>query len=90
MATAKKDPAPETPAAPDAKDPAPETPAAPDTPVTMADVAAIQGIAVAPDASTVVEVAAKDVFISEGMRNDLDIHGWAIDPNSGRKVVRES
>lgn len=56
-------------------------------PVTMADVAAINGIGLAPDASRVAEVGPQDVFISEGMRNDLELNGWTIDPTTGRKVV---
>jgi hypothetical protein len=59
-------------------------------PVTMADVAALNGIGAAPDASRVESVKAKDVFVSEGMRNDLELHGWAIDPATGRKVVKAS
>lgn len=59
--------------------------------VKMADVASLQGIQVAPDASVVTTVARGDVpFISEGMRFDLDQQGWAIDPMTGRKVVRNT
>jgi hypothetical protein len=57
--------------------------------VTLADVAAIQGVQIAPDASVVVEVAEDEVpFVSAGMANDLEIYGHATDPMTGRKVVR--
>lgn len=58
--------------------------------VSLADVASLQGIQVAPDASTVRVVSeANAPYISEGMRNDLEMHGYAIDPNTGKKVVRK-
>lgn len=57
-------------------------------PVTMADVAALNGIQVAPDAS-VPDATEKPPFISAGMQSDLDQVGWAIDPNTGRKIVKE-
>lgn len=68
------------------------TPAIEDgTPVTMADVAALNGIGLAPDTSDVrtVQVGADDApFISAGMASDLEQQGWALDPVTGRKVVR--
>jgi hypothetical protein len=76
-----------------------EPPAEPDastlddhTPVTMADVAALNGIGLAPDRSDARVVTLDedgDVFISAGMANDLEQHGWAIDPITGRKIVRK-
>jgi hypothetical protein len=63
-----------------------------ETPVTMADVAALNGIGLAPDESDA-RVAPLtedgDVFISAGMQSDLEQQGWALDPTTGRKVVRE-
>lgn len=61
----------------------------PDAPVSMGDVAALNGVSVAPDASTVDTVKAEDVFISEGMRNDLEHYGWAVDPVTGKKITKE-
>lgn len=62
------------------------------TSVTMADVAALHGIGLAPDRSEVRVVAVGDEdapFISAGMASDLEQQGWALDPATGRKVVRE-
>lgn len=63
-----------------------------ETAVTMADVAALNGIGLAPDESDA-RVAplteGGDVFISAGMQSDLEQQGWALDPTTGRKVVRE-
>ncbi len=59
-------------------------------PITMADVASLQGIGLAPDASTVREVGAGDVpFISAGMASDLEQQGWTIDPATGKKITKE-
>lgn len=59
-------------------------------PVTMADVAAINGIGLAPDASPDVTVSPEDVpFISAGMASDLEQQGWTLDPLTGRKITRE-
>lgn len=61
----------------------------PDKPVTMRDVASLNGIGLAPDASRVREVKAEDVeFMSEGTRTDLELYGFAIDPATGRKIVK--
>jgi hypothetical protein len=57
--------------------------------VTIGDVAALNGIGLAPDVSIVDTAAEADVFVSEGMRNDLEHYGWAVDPNTGRKVVKD-
>jgi hypothetical protein len=69
------------------------TPAIEDkTSVTMADVAALNGIGLAPDRSEVRVVAVGDddaPFISAGMQSDLEQQGWALDPTTGRKVVRK-
>lgn len=57
--------------------------------VTMGDVAALNGIGVAPDASRVETVNASDLpFMSAGMASDLEHYGWAVDPLTGRKVVK--
>jgi len=59
--------------------------------VKLADVAALQGVQVAPDASTVRTVAVGDLpFVSEGMRNEIEQYGFAIDPMTGRKVVKSA
>lgn len=60
-----------------------------DKAVTMADVAALNGIGLAPDESDTRTVTSGKVFISAGMASDLEQHGWAVDPNTGRKVERE-
>lgn len=60
-----------------------------DKPVTMADVAALHGIGLAPDESVTRTVRSGEVFISAGMASDLEQQGWAVDPNTGRKVERE-
>jgi len=61
----------------------------PDKPVTMRDVASLNGIGLAPDASRAREVKAEDVeFMSEGTRTDLELYGFAIDPATGRKIVK--
>lgn len=80
---------PPDPDAPTASAP-PEDPSTLDesTPVTMADVAALNGIQVAPDTSQP-DATEKPVFISAGMQSDLDQQGWTIDPNTGRKIVKE-
>ena len=61
------------------------------TAVTMADVAALNGIGLAPDASTVriVDVQAERPFISAGMASDLEYQGWTNDPLTGRLIQRE-
>lgn len=62
----------------------------PERPVTMRDVASLNGIGIAPDVSRVREVKAEDVeFMSEGTRSDLDLYGFAIDPATGRKIVKD-
>lgn len=62
----------------------------PDKAVTMADVAALNGIGLAPDASRVNEVRASEVsFISEGVRQDLEMYGHAVDPATGRRIIRD-
>lgn len=61
------------------------------TAVTMADVAALNGIGLAPDSSPVRVVAVDEEgapFISAGMASDLEQQGWALDPVTGRRVVR--
>jgi len=61
----------------------------PDKAVTMADVAALNGVGVAPDASRVRTVKASEVpFLSEGLRTDLEHQGWALDPLTGNKIVK--
>jgi len=61
----------------------------PERPVTMRDVASLNGIGIAPDVSRVREVKAEDVeFMSEGMRTDLQLYGHAIDPATGNKIVK--
>lgn len=69
------------------------TPAIEDkTAVTMADVAALQGIGLAPDASEVRVVAVDEgdaPFISAGMASDLEQQGWTLDPTTGRRIERE-
>lgn len=58
--------------------------------VTMADVAALNGIGLAPDESADRPMPVGEVvFISAGMASDLEQRGWAVDPNTGRKVERE-
>jgi hypothetical protein len=32
---------------------------------------------------------AADVFVSEGMRNDIEAQGWAVDPNTGIRVTKD-
>lgn len=58
--------------------------------MTMADVAALNGIGLAPDVSVVVVVRpdAEDVFISEGQRVDMEEQGWTLDPLTGRKITK--
>lgn len=61
----------------------------PDKAVTMGDVAALNGVGVAPDASRVRTVKASEVpFLSEGLRTDLEHQGWALDPLTGNKIVK--
>lgn len=60
-----------------------------DKAVTMADVAALHGIGLAPDESVTRTVTSGEVFISAGMASDLEQQGWAIDPTTGRKIVRD-
>lgn len=58
--------------------------------VTMADVAALNGVGLAPDASYAGTVKASEVpFLSEGLRTDLAHQGWALDPLTGRKIVQD-
>lgn len=62
------------------------------TAVTMADVASLNGIGLAPDASdprVTVLTEDGDVFVSAGMQSDLEQQGWALDPTTGRKIVRK-
>lgn len=58
------------------------------TPVTMADVAPLNG---ATDESVAEPDASTDArpFISAGMASDLEQQGWTIDPSTGRKIVKE-
>ena len=81
----------EPPAAPvDSTPPAAAYVDEPDKAVTMADVASLNGIGLAPDGSLRGTVKASEVpFISEGMRNDLEIQGFTLDPTTGRKIVRD-
>jgi hypothetical protein len=61
-----------------------ETPPAEEpTGITTADVAALNP---APDPEPAAEAAP---FMSEGMRVDLEIHGHAVDPNTGKKITKE-
>lgn len=61
----------------------------PDKAVTMGDVAALNGVGVAPDTSRVRTVKASEVpFLSEGLRTDLEHQGWALDPLTGNKIVK--
>jgi hypothetical protein len=69
--------------------PPPEAYGIEDSPVTMRDVAALNGIGTAPDASGRKTVGTEGLFISAGMASDLDQQGWTIDPATGNKVVRE-
>lgn len=102
MTARKKDEAPAadpqeggvTPADPDAPTTLPPAEPAPefdgDRAVTMADVAALNGIGLAPDESRVETVQASEaLFISAGMASDLEQQGWAFDPTTGRRVERE-
>lgn len=58
--------------------------------VTMADIASLQGIGIAPDESAArVETLADVPFVSAGMASDLEQQGWALDPTTGRKVERD-
>lgn len=67
------------------------------TSITMADVAALNGIGLAPDESgrvdrgewTLAEAQENGVFISAGMASDLEQQGFTLDPSNGRKIVRE-
>lgn len=67
--------------------------------VTMADVSALNGgedeaPAYVPsgDANDPIEAKFEDgdgvPFVSEGMRHDIYAHGRAVDPNTGRMVVK--
>lgn len=56
--------------------------------VTMGDVAALNGVGLAPDASRVKEVGTEGLFISAGMASDLENQGWTLDPLTGNKVVK--
>lgn len=76
----------------------PDVPAIEDTSaVTMADVAALNGIGLAPDQSgradrgdwTVEEAQKNGVFISAGMASDLEQQGFTIDPANGRRIFRQ-
>lgn len=71
-------------AAPDAAPDATQDPPTADA-VTTDDVAALAGVVTA-------ELPAQpkpEPFLSEGMRNDLELLGWAVDPSSGAKFVRD-
>lgn len=58
--------------------------------VTMADVASLNGIGLAPDQSDERRVPVGEVpFISAGMASDMEQQGWTLDPTTGRKIVRE-
>lgn len=57
-----------------------------DAAVTMADAAALTGAAVAESASKPKRPAP---FMSEGMRDDLETLGWAVDPVSGARFDRD-
>lgn len=67
------------------------------TSITMADVAALNGVGLAPDTSgrvdrgdmTVAEARKAGVFISAGMASDLEQQGFTLDASNGRKIVRE-
>lgn len=50
----------------------------PDAPVQEPD---------APDAP--VQEADAPVFVSEGMRHDIELYGFAVDPVTGRRVNRD-
>lgn len=77
-------------------------PTSKDKGVTTADVAALNGTpdettpdettTPAGDASAPIDVRYEDgdgtPFLSEGMRHDIFLHGSAVDPASGRRVVR--
>lgn len=67
--------------------------------ITMADVSALNGgtkedqiYVPSGDANGPIEAKFEDgdgtPFVSEGMRHDLFMHGRAVDPNTGRMVVR--
>lgn len=70
--------------------------------ITMADVSALNGTDTSPDETPVyvpsgdandpIEAKFEDgdgvPFVSEGMRHDLFMYGRAVDPNTGRMVVR--
>jgi len=61
-----------------------------DVPVRMRDVASLNGIGIAPDASVVRTVKASEVeFISAGMAGDLEQFGHAVDPVTGVKVLTD-
>jgi hypothetical protein len=65
-----------------------------DRTIKLSDVAALQGIGLAPDASVTDVVmqgdaAGQGVFVSEGMRTDLLQQGWARDPISGKVILTE-
>ena len=56
----------------------------------MADIAALNGIGLAPDESTERAMpVGKVVFISAGMASDLEQQGWTIDPATGLKIERD-
>lgn len=76
--------APTTSTPPDASTP----PVDDSTGVTMADVAALNGVGIAPDESPDAP-ADKPPFISAGMASDLEQQGWCVDPNTGKKIVKE-
>lgn len=68
------------------------TPAIEDTSaVTMADVATLNGIGLAPDESDERPLRRDDPppFISAGMAYDLETYGWVVDPSTGKKIVKE-
>jgi len=66
-----------------------------DRPVTMKDVAALNGIGAAPDASTITamsvdEARAAGVFISAGMMSDIEAVGWTRSPGDGSVIASDA
>lgn len=61
--------------------PDPAATPAPNPAVSMADVAALSAAPAAGDDRP----AGPAPFMSEGMRHDLEVNGWAIDPSSGAR-----
>jgi hypothetical protein len=63
-----------------------------DRPITAGDLAALQGIGIAPDRSLVRALSIEDahkagVFVSEGMRNDIIQQGWCRSPLDGTVIA---